>query len=623
MNPLHQGVELVKIVKGKDDDDDDDAAAVIPRNVTQRNLLDHDLKRLRRQRAVLALLWLSALALTLHFFSNFSTITKGTNEKKFFSAALIAALASPVFAITDRKLLCGVTMMVGIVGASLAPVHTRTTVSAPTETGKCFRLRDFPFEGCHSIADPESFVAVPENISKYDYLELFGFFSAIPDSRGYLMDACQLLLQRCDPLCSPTLCNLTVVFRYAGFWMRAAEAYRKRFGIDNRYKLFHALESHSEYLRTSSDTHFMPCNFTGSGPCAHADHSNPRVVHMSIPIGWSIIEGSTYSILFICILLHSHTIGTQSRKSVLCGLIVIAAALIILLAIFLEEGSEWINVYIVVEVYVLVEGWSTLFGLRKFDSGNNWMDSITKLMPTRLRQKLHEVQYFFHPQSQTFFWYQTTVEVIEVALQFFSLVQSAQRTRAEVILIRSALIGLNLIALPLLTWCSVRRKLSMSVILIAEIVVDKLFLLLAVYHEVRLDLINHISFLFPALMITFSIEKIQRAKKVEVSVKCLGFGCGLWVSSGCAFIAYVFLQYSQQASSCISEFGSVASSFEPKLYWSNGLFGGTSCGLPWVHTIACTESCQLKSTSECDKHRYFRNKCMRSPVDFSQVFKGS
>ena len=220
-----------------------------------------------------------------------------------------------------------------------------------------------------------------------------------------------------------------------------------------------------------------------------------------------------------------------------------------------------------------------------------------KLLPTRLRQKLHEVQYFFHPQSPTFFWYQTTVEVIEVALQFFSLVQSAQRTSAEVVLIRSALIGLNLTALPLLTWYSVRRKLSMSVILIAEIVVDKLFLLLAVYAEVRLDWINHISFLFPALLITSSIEKIQRAEKVEVSVKGLGFVTSIWVSSGCALIAYVFLQYSQQTSSCISEFGSVASSFEPKLYWSDGLFGGTSCGLPWVHTIACTENCQLRGSS--------------------------
>ena len=65
------------------------------------------LKRLRRQRAVLALLWLSALALTLYLFSDVFTITEGTNEKKLFSAALVATLASPVFAITDRKLVCG------------------------------------------------------------------------------------------------------------------------------------------------------------------------------------------------------------------------------------------------------------------------------------------------------------------------------------------------------------------------------------------------------------------------------------------------------------------------------------------------------------------------------------
>ena len=68
----------------------------------------------------------------------------------------------------------------------------------------------------------------------------------------------------------------------------------------------------------------------------------------------SIVEGSTYSILFICLLMHSHSIDTQSRKSVLCGLIVIATALIVLFAIFQEEGSEWIIVYIVVEVYVLI-----------------------------------------------------------------------------------------------------------------------------------------------------------------------------------------------------------------------------------------------------------------------------
>ena len=147
-------------------------------------------------------------------------------------------------------------------------------------------------------------------------------------------------------------------------------------------------------------------------------YSNQRVVHLSIPICWSIVEGVTYSILFICLLMHSHSIDIQNRKSVFYGLIVIATALIVLFAIFQEEAPGWIIVYIVVEVHVLIEGWSILFGLKKFENGYEWMDSITKRIPTRLRQKLHEIQYFFHPQSPSFFWYQMAVEVIE----FLSLV---------------------------------------------------------------------------------------------------------------------------------------------------------------------------------------------------------
>ena len=234
----------------------------------------------------------------------------------------------------------------------------------------------------------------------------------------------------------------------------------------------------------------------------------------------------------------------------------------------LEDVPFWSVVYALVTIYIVGTACSPCF----------CFPALKVLMSQRMC--LHACMEFF-----------------ELAVQSSSLLSRATETDALIVCINEVVLAMNLMLLPLTLQVASSGTSIFLAMLLLEIELDKVYVLLSLVSTLPLDIMSHLGFIVPLIMISSTVQGFQKVAEQNIGRNgWLHALTAVFVTSGCALFAYTMLSLFIQQGECVAIIGDVATCAYPRIYWSQGFLAPTNCTWETVETFECHDVTVMKDS---------------------------
>jgi len=154
-----------------------------------------------------------------------------------------------------------------------------------------------------------------------------------------------------------------------------------------------------------------------------------------------------------------------------------------------------------------------------------------------------------------------------------SLLSRATETDALIVCINGVVLAMNLMLLPL----TLQVASSSTSIFLAMLLLEfELFFFRSCQHCHWMDIMSHLGFIVPLIMISSTVQGFQKAAEQKIARKgWLHALTAIFVTSGCALFAYTMLSLFIQQGECVAIVGDVATCAYTRMYWSQGFLAPT------------------------------------------------
>jgi len=269
---------------------------------------------------------------------------------------------------------------------------------------------------------------------------------------------------------------------------------------------------------------------------------------------------------------------------------------------------------------------------------------------------------FFSSSGKYFFYKVVILEVFEVVVQISGMMHNSNEVSIEITLATTAAVCLNTILMPvfiLLVYNYCGKKIALAGFLTTEIIIDKLYISIALYilfrdvsiYNIRpnKNIFEHAALLVPAFMTfvdvrdilvigsvkeqnnfklnkhsTRSFRERKLQKMIEYGrlpkmIKFIGFTFCL---VGIALLTHILLVNHNMSTECGAHVGILLQCMNPKIYFQNGFFGAPACNFNEVKRFDCSnmniDNSKVKLLQESeDENTLWKNFTSLHTVDFS------
>ena len=153
---------------------------------------------------------------------------------------------------------------------------------------------------------------------------------------------------------------------------------------------------------------------------------------------------------------------------------------------------------------------------------------------------------------------------------------------------------MNLMLLPL----TLQVASSGTSIFLAMLLLEfELFFFRSCQHCHWMDIMSHVGFIVPLIMISSTVQGFQKAAEQKIARKgWLHALTAIFVTSGCALFAYTVLSLFIQQGECVAIVGDVATCACTRMYWSQGFLAPTNCTWEKIETFECHHATVMKDS---------------------------
>ena len=124
---------------------------------------------------------------------------------------------------------------------------------------------------------------------------------------------------------------------------------------------------------------------------------------------------------------------------------------------------------------------------------------------------------------------------------------------------------MNLMLLPLTLQVASSGTSIFLAMLLLEIELDKVYVLLSLVSTLPLDIMSHLGFIVPLIMISSTVQGFQKVAEQKIARNgWLHALTAVFVTSGCALFAYTTLSFFIQQGECVAIIGDVATCAYPR-----------------------------------------------------------
>ena len=178
-----------------------------------------------------------------------------------------------------------------------------------------------------------------------------------------------------------------------------------------------------------------------------------------------------------------------------------------------------------------------------------------------------------------------------------SLLSRATETDALIVCINGVVLAMNLMLLPLTLQVASSGTSIFLAMLLLGIALDKVYVLLSLVSTLPLDIMSHVGFIVPLIMISSTVQGFQKAAEQKIARKgWLHALTAIFVTSGCALFAYTVLSLFIQQGECVAIVGDVATCACTRMYWSQGFLAPTNCTWEKIETFECHHATVMKDS---------------------------
>ena len=157
-----------------------------------------------------------------------------------------------------------------------------------------------------------------------------------------------------------------------------------------------------------------------------------------------------------------------------------------------------------------------------------------------------------------------------------SLLSRATETDALIVCINGVVLAMNLMLLSLTLQVASSGTSIFLAMLLLGIALDKVYVLLSLVSTLPLDIMSHVGFIVPLIMISSTVQGFQKAAEQKIARKgWLHALTAIFVTSGCALFAYTMLSLFIQQGECVAIVGDVVTCAYTRMYWSQGFLAPT------------------------------------------------
>eukprot|EP00949_MAST-11_sp_MAST-11-sp1_P001268 g1268.t1 len=357
-----------------------------------------------------------------------------------------------------------------------------------------------------------------------------------------------------------------------------------------------ALEWLDRTIATVHDMQVAPDNFIGA-QCSVTESSDdacrPRLTYPYE--AWlmrrRIVEASFLAFAIVGSAITEYAKMTKPTLLRIVGFSIITSSMFLLMAQMRRINKDEAFISYTYGIAAIICAYSALSFLLYPQEESKITEKIMSVLPRWVRdaRKLMEkyrLLYFFG------------MEVVEVLMQGIGLMLEARTASAVQVLVRGECIAFNIIVLPTMVWVSTRYPALLPYVFAMEILLDKAYMALALQNSER-SFMAHVNLLVPALMSISTVQGFDSMKATARKLTRTGAFAASMSAIGIAFGVYLALTYTSQAAQCVEEIGDFAMCAEPRQYFSNGLFGNTSCGFEHVKYFSCSDVTTIR-----ESHRY-------------------
>eukprot|EP00949_MAST-11_sp_MAST-11-sp1_P004853 g4853.t1 len=227
-------------------------------------------------------------------------------------------------------------------------------------------------------------------------------------------------------------------------------------------------------------------------------------------------------------------------------------------------------------------------------------------VPIQLRRHIFFTIRVASPMSKYYIMFTCAVESFEVIIQLGSLISSAPSTDAALVVMHALIIAVNIMMVPSLLWISLRRKGCLLPALMLKIAIDHMYLVLSLFSDPPREVLGHLGFLVPPLVVTVTIRDfdgvIKQTGKSALSLhRYWERAMVAYMAIGVSLMVYASITFHIQQAQCTSILGDVARCARPRHYWRNGFLQRTECSLGGIVEIKCDDASDIANTKAYSK----------------------